>query len=207
MSEARAKGIKVPPALAGGPTTVPPPARSALDALYRQYWAELCKYINRKFGPGPPDPEDVAQAVFERYAALKDPRLVKSTRAYLYSAARNIVFDHYRKSKVADHYVEDLLRRPEAQGLEEITPEHVLIEKDHLDHISAAILKLPEKQQVVLTLHRYHGATYAQIAAKTGWSIADISRQLARAVKTLSIVRDELEEKSPPLKAEEASCK
>ena len=168
--------------------------RRELERAYRQYWLELCKYVNKKFGPGPPDPEDVAQLAFARYAALSDPAKVENPRAYLYSAARNIVFDHYRKAKVAQSYADDITSQPELHGLEEITPEHVSIERDRLQVISAAILRLPEKQQVVLTLKRYHGATHAEIAARTGWSIADISRQLARAITTLSAVRDAMEE-------------
>lgn len=74
---------------------------SEFEQAYRQYWSKLCKYVNTKFGPGPPDPEDVAQLAFTRYAALENPAEVKNPRAYLYSTARNIVFDHYRKGKVA----------------------------------------------------------------------------------------------------------
>ena len=191
MSEITAKNLLVVPSLGARRASKAP--GSELEQAYRQYWSELCKYINTKFGPGPPDPEDVAQLAFTRYAALENPAEVKNPRAYLYSTARNIVFDHYRKDKVARSYADDIQAQPELYGLEEITPEHVSIERDRLNIISEAIRRLPEKQQVVLTLKRCHGATYAQIAARTGWSMADISRQLSRALETLSAVRDAIE--------------
>lgn len=191
MSEITAKNLLAAPSLRARRASKA--VGTELEQAYRQYWSELCKYINTKFGPGPPDPEDVAQLAFARYAALENSAEVKNPRAYLYSTARNIVFDHYRKDKVARSYADDIQAQPELYGLEEITPEHVSIERDRLNIISEAIRRLPEKQQVVLTLKRGHGATYAQIAARTGWSIADISRQLARALETLSAVRDAIE--------------
>jgi DNA-directed RNA polymerase specialized sigma24 family protein len=42
------------------------------DALYAQYWAELCSYVRKRFGPGPPEPEDIVQEAFIRFAALDD---------------------------------------------------------------------------------------------------------------------------------------
>jgi hypothetical protein len=32
-----------------------------LGPLYASCWAELCSYLKRTFGVGPPDPQDVAQ--------------------------------------------------------------------------------------------------------------------------------------------------
>jgi hypothetical protein len=35
-----------------------------LGPLYASCWAELCSYLKRTFGVGPPDPQDVAQQAF-----------------------------------------------------------------------------------------------------------------------------------------------
>lgn len=59
----------------------------AFEQIYRQYWSELCNYVLKTFGAGPPDPEDVAQAAFAKFAALENTDNIENKRAYLYSTA------------------------------------------------------------------------------------------------------------------------
>src|SRR5690606_3076543 len=47
-----------------------------LGRLYRSYRDELRNYVLRNFGGGPPEPEDVVQAVFATYAAATGAREV-----------------------------------------------------------------------------------------------------------------------------------
>ena len=77
--------------------------------------------------------------------------------------------------------------------LDEISPERVLMEKQRFEILNAAIKRLPDKQQRMLAMNRYHGMTYAQIAARTGWSLADISRQLTRALAMLDAALKDME--------------
>lgn len=185
MSEVTAKGIVTPSGLAGD-SAAAGQGGGRLEQLYRQYWWELCKHINAKFGPGPPDPEDVAQAAFTKLATLDNPHKINNPKAFLCRVADNIVLDHFRKDKVVSTYIDDVLFRARGAQLEEITPERVLLGKDQCQALSVALKKLPKKQQVVLALKHYHGATFAQIAERTGWSVGDISRQLAMATQALT---------------------
>lgn len=191
MSEMTAKGIKAHPAPAADPHPAHQPDGRTLEALYRQYWAELCKYLNRTFGPGPPDPEDVAQAAFAKYASLDDRSRIQNPRAFLYTTARHLVMDYQRQSKRLSGYIDDALYRAWGLDLEQITPERVLIEKERFQIIEAALKTLSPKQRTLLALHRLHGISYSEIRQRTGWSKADISRNMAAAVLVLKKALEE----------------
>lgn len=176
------RGMENRPIKGAAKATTVGAATTGLDHVYRLYWSELCGHLNNQFGPGPPDPEDVAQAAFERYAGIKDKSAIANPRAFLYKTACNIVLDHKRREKVIEAYADDALHRAVGIGLEEITPERVLLEKDRLAHVSRVFNRLPAKQKAVLLLKRVHGETFQEISARTGWSMSDCARQLSYAL-------------------------
>ncbi|MDP3736906.1 MAG: sigma-70 family RNA polymerase sigma factor [Hyphomonadaceae bacterium] len=159
---------------------------ASIEALYRDYWMELCRQLRRSFGSGPPEPEDVVQAAFARLAALDDPGRVHNPRAFLFATARNIVLDHKRRQSRYFAYAQDVLSTHSTLSLDELSPERVYLHKERFDIIRRTIEKLPEKQRVVLNLHRNQGYTYQQIANETGWSYGDVYRQMEAALATLS---------------------
>ncbi|AXE63940.1 hypothetical protein BBF93_06700 [Hyphomonas sp. CACIAM 19H1] len=151
---------------------------AGLDEIYRAYFQPLSAAIARTFGQGPPEPEEIVQAAFLKFMRMEDRARVENARAFLFASARNIMLDHKRRSRRTEAYVaEQLAYDPDFQ-LEEISPERVLEAKDRLDVLTEALKALPYKQQVVLTLNRLHGKTYAEIIEATGWSLGDISRSL-----------------------------
>lgn len=151
---------------------------ASLDDIYRAYFRPLSAAIAKAFGQGPPEPEEVVQTAFLKFIGLKDRGKVLSARAFLYTAARNIIIDDRRRARRADAYVAAQLAYDSQFALEEITPERVLGEKERFDVMAAAMRKLPRKQQVVLTMNRLQGKSYEQIVRETGWSLGDISRNL-----------------------------
>ena len=155
----------------------------ALENAYRLYWKELCNYLNKRFGEGPPEPEDVAQQAFEKYAALDDPASVRHPRAFLYRTATNLVADHYRSAAVRTAVSFDGVDLDVAPALrDEITPEIVLIDKRRYERVMAALAALPRRQRRFLILHRLRGMTYNEIAQRNGVSISTAEREVKAAV-------------------------
>lgn len=167
------------------PIETHPPLTGNLRLIYSSYWPELCRYVNAKFGSGPPEPADVAQTAFTRFASLEDPEKIKNPKAFLYATARNIVMDYKRQEKTAQNYTQSILHHGEDNILNTITPEHVLQEKEILQLMSKVIQKLPRKQRRVLLLHRLHNLTYTEIARRMKLSQSDVRRQMAQAVEVL----------------------
>lgn len=172
-----------------------------LDALYRTHFQPLSAAIAKAFGQGPPEPEEVVQAAFLKFVGLDDRTRVQHPRAFIYATARNLIMDHKRRAKRNDAYVADQLAFDPDFQLEEMTPERVYEEKERLQVIVEAMKRLPHKQQVVLTMNRLQGKTYAEIIKVTGWSLGDISRNLNAGKAALM---EALEKADAPLNPREA---
>ena len=155
------------------------------EEVYRSHWRELCVYLNKAFGPGPPDPEDVAQAAFVKFASLEDPGRVKNARAFLFTTARNIVMDEKRHENVVERLIDDVLLATGQESLSELSPERVIIEKERFALLEKVVRRLPPKQQTVLVLNRVHGCTHEEISRKTGWSRPNVSKHVREAAATI----------------------
>ncbi|MDT9600615.1 RNA polymerase sigma factor [Sphingosinicella rhizophila] len=137
--------------------------RRLTDDLYRRYWEEICRYVRRSFGAGPPDPEDVAQIAFTKFAALSRPRDILNPRAFLYRTAHNAAADWHRQSARAEAAKKDPAL---ANQRHEFTPEDILMSRDGLLRLDAALAKLKPRQRTALLLHRVDGLSFAEIARR-----------------------------------------
>lgn len=167
----------------GGPRT-PDAARTSpgggvtdLDALYRGHFSDLCAYVRRQFGPGPPDPEDVAQQAFVRLSVFTDT--VQNIGSFLRKTARNLVIDHYRGSLRTSLVHRDVTILEEEYA--DFSPEHVLSNKEELLMLSRAIDNLRPNERVALLMHRVDGASFAEIATHLGVSHSGARLLVSRA--------------------------
>jgi len=185
----RAAVIDLPP-VPGAAAASPEPAgrsdrRAFLNALFRDHYNELVGRLRKLYGAGPPEPEDVAQAAFSKLAELEDPGRIRSPRAFLFRTAINLALnssDSLRRRRI---FVQQHLETLFSGNLEENTPESVFMGKQDLERVARAIQRLSPKQKDILLRTRFRGQTYAQIRQETGWSEADISRQLNKALGVL----------------------
>lgn len=60
-----------------------------------------------------------------------------------------------------------------------------LLEQERLDRVRSAVADLPERQRLVLMLHRFEAQSYREIAQATGWSEPAVESLLFRAYETL----------------------
>lgn len=170
---------------ADAPAPAAPRARGgALEDLYRAYRGPLVAWLRQRFGPGPPDPEDIAQAAFAKLIASDGLGRADHVRSYLYAIAVNAARDEMQWIRRTDRFVERELRET-GHGLEEITPERICSGRLDVDRMAELMEQLSAKQREIVQRSRILGQTYAQISGETGWSMADISRQLTGALTFL----------------------
>lgn len=155
-----------------------------IEELYRSCWGELCRRLRRLYGDGPPEPEDIAQSAFAKITALDNLKYIENPRAFLFTTAVNLGLNAIDRIVRARKFIDGEMHRV-GQNVEEITPETVYQDREHLNTVQQAIDSLSEKQRQVLLRSRLKGETYAQISAATGWSPADISRQLKAALAVI----------------------
>lgn len=153
-----------------------------VESLYRQHFTEIRQYIAKNFGAGPPDPEDVIQATFEKVAAIGDLRTLRNPRAYLYRVAHNTAVSHYRRRATRDKYFDPFKVGDEERFTDDSHPERVTLARERLALLDAAYRELPALQQELLVMHRIHDLSYAEIARRKGMSQTEVKRQVASAV-------------------------
>lgn len=115
--------------------------------------------------------EDLTQETFLRYFAQNSYINRGKQLAYLYTIARNLCTDYYRKRKT-EELPEEVADNP---------MEHV---ENNL-YLQMAVEKLPEEMQELILLHYVNGLTGREIGEITGLSRTAIYRREKEALKKL----------------------
>lgn len=161
-----------------------------LNSLFRNHYSELVGRLRKIHGVGPPEPEDVAQAAFSKLAELTDLSRIRSPRAFLFKTAINLGLNSNDKLRRGRNFVKTQINGNFSPEVEEISPETVLMGKQDLERVAYAMRLLSPKQKEILLRSRFKGQTYAEIKKDTGWSEADISRQLSSVMALLQAELD-----------------
>lgn len=174
------------PLLADGPTDGlaerPPFAGSRkLADLYESYCAELCNYLRRTFGAGPPDAQDVVHEAFAKFAALTQRAAIHNPRAYLYRSSYHLFIDERRRLTSWRNGVAPALAGAGRRN-DEITPERVFIANERLESLRHAIQSLPIERRRSFLLHRLYGLSCAEIARCDGYSESAIKKHITLAM-------------------------
>lgn len=116
-----------------------------------------------------------------------DPDLVTNPQAFLSTAFRRKLIDHYRRSKakakmyVVGGEINDRLSEPSAQEAIEQTQDNTEL----VNQIRKAFLKLPDRCQKVMYLKFYKGLSTEQIALQTGLTKRSVYNNLFEGIKIL----------------------
>lgn len=159
-----------------------PPADGDISALYREHYEALCSFVRRKFGPGPPEPEDVAQAAFTQYTNLPDRAEILNPKAFLYRCARNYVLDQRRRQAVSTRASADIRSLSAGMAPADTDPRRVLESRDDLAAVLAAIESLEPRRREVLILHSIQELSCAEIARRMGLSPTRVIQLYAQAL-------------------------
>lgn len=157
----------------------------AVDRLYRDYAASLTAWLRRRFGEGPPEPEDVAHTVFAKLAGQTSLDHIDNERAFIFTMATNIAVSGLRAHSRASAYLDGELAQTDA-GIENLTPERVYMAKERFQRLSVAFAALPERQKDIVVRCRIYGQTYAVIAEETGWSLGTVAGDMKAAMLALA---------------------
>jgi RNA polymerase sigma-70 factor (ECF subfamily) len=165
------------PLFADGPAATG--AGRGLGELYESHCAELCNYLKRKFGAGPPDPQDVVHEAFANFAALHEHTAVHNPRAYLYRTTYHILIDERRRLSSWRRGVAPALNDADN---DEITPERIFMAKERLEFLRSAIQALPVVRRRSFLLNRLYGLSCAEIARRDGYSESAIKKHIMLAM-------------------------
>lgn len=142
----------------------------AFTELDRRHRREVCALAGRMLR-GRADPEDVAQDVMVRGAALlrASDEAGAYLRPWLMRVTRNRVIDLLRAQRAPEALPHDLVAPSDVDSAVQV--------RDHLGRVLVAMADLPERQRRALVLHAADGASHRAVA-----DALDITPQAARAL-------------------------
>lgn len=158
-----------------------------IGRIYLQEKSRLLAFVRSRIG-SLEEAEDILQDVFVRtLEGMSVTEPVDNLVAWLYTAARNRIIDHYRKKKPVSVPIE----REEGLSLWEILedksfhPETLYHRKLLAEEITKGISALPEEQREVFILQELEGLAFREIAERTGESINTLISRKRYAVLAL----------------------
>jgi RNA polymerase sigma factor (sigma-70 family) len=136
--------------------------------------------------------EDIAQDTWIRLANAGDGDAIDNHAAFAMRAAKNAVIGHFRKQKrrsEIDAEVSDLLW----PSIDELSPERVVMGRDMLRAVEAALGTMPERSREIFLMNRLGGVSHREIARRLAVSEETVYYHIRRVVERLAEVRDRLD--------------
>lgn len=164
-----------------------------INELYLSHAANLRKYLQKNYGLGPPEPEDVVQNVFTKFSQLENLTQIENPKAYIYKMAVNYTLNELERVKRVQRFICEKTTIEERE-FDLLSPEKITENRKELLALNKAVERLPNKQKEVFIRSRILGHTYKQISDDLNYSVADISRQLCAALLTLQQANTEGEQ-------------
>ena len=127
---------------------------------------------------------DIKQDVYVRVLESASELLPQTARSFLFTVARNIIIDRYRRERIVPiEGVADLEATmvPSAEP----GPDRRAIARDELRHLQASLDLLPPRARQALLLKRVEGLSRKEIALRMGILESTVNRHLYDAVNLL----------------------
>ncbi|MEP0418056.1 MAG: RNA polymerase sigma-70 factor [Cyclobacteriaceae bacterium] len=154
-------------------------SEAAFKAVYDRYHKNIYGFcINN--GQSPEDAEEVLQEVFIKLWVKRDSiDLSKKFDSFLYSIARNIIIDKYRRlvrEKAANDYQIHFLNP-------ENNTENTVLYNDLQSEIQRTFNSMPKLRKLVFQMSRFKGYSNKEIAEELGITTKAVENHISRALQ------------------------
>ncbi|UKB78585.1 RNA polymerase sigma factor [Chryseobacterium sp. MEBOG07] len=154
----------------------------AFEELYRSYSKRI--FVNvLKLVKDEDQAQEILQDVFIKiWNHRKNIDPDKSFPAYLFSIAKNLVRDFFRKAAL-DRKLQAMLIANGTELYDHI--ESALYHKESTAILQSAIETLPLQRRAIFTLCKMEGKSYDEVAAALGITVSTVGNQLVKATRTV----------------------
>ncbi len=161
----------------------------ALGVLVRRY-QDLVRGVAYRFTGRWDMADDIAQETFLRvYRAAGSYKPTAAFSTFLYRIVVNLCLDYAKRPRLA------AMPEEPAIAVDGVGGGEAMEQAERISAIRREIAALPERQRMVLVMHRFERLNHAQIAESTGWSEGAVESLLVRAYAQLrQRLRDWIEE-------------
>lgn len=154
---------------------------AAFDAVFRQWYAPLCRYACRLADGDMDEAEDLVQQAFVKLWEYRGRLDVSwSLKAYLYKTMHNACLNRLRAGKVRSKYLDF-----NAQQLNDMYTPPDDTSPELLERFQRAMEALPPQCRHIFELSRFETLKYREIADQLGISIKTVETQMGKALRLM----------------------
>jgi RNA polymerase sigma factor (sigma-70 family) len=141
----------------------------------------LRAYLHSHF-PRLQDSDDVIQETYTRLLREKHAGRIQHTRAFMFTAARNVALDFFRRRRTSGA---DAIPHSDPTSVVEDRPDaaEALSQRQELEIVAEAVRALPTRCRQVIMLRYLKGCSYKEIAALLDVSTETVKTQMAKGVQ------------------------
>jgi len=152
--------------------------RFVFEQIFREYYPILCTYA-RRYTTDKLTAEEIVQDFFCRlWDKHEEIQINTGFSSYIRKSVINHCLNHTRKIEIDRKFINF------GENLEEIYGTNDHDSNNELsEHITRALLELPEKRREIFELSRFDGLKYQEIAEKLNLSIKTVETQMARSLE------------------------
>lgn len=154
--------------------------KRVVGEIYKRYSKEIHGYLC-SLGADTHVAEDLMQEVFAK-AIISLPEGHTNIRAWLYTVARNLYYNHVKRSNITQSVVEKLSYMQNGNVKD---PLEQVIAKEKENHLQEALSNLDKKYRDVMILQYYEGLSQKDIAKRMKISPENVRVLVHRAKKML----------------------
>lgn len=172
-----------------------------LESIFLANRPALLRYVRARFR-GDGEPEDIVQDVWLKLSTLETGPIAEPL-AYLYRMTENLVLDR-RRSAIRRTNRETEWTKVQIDGTLDSpidshpNAERILLARDHLQRVNAALAALPERTAFAFRSVRIEGTPQKEIALAMGISLSAVEKHLQRAYHAVVEVQKKLSAENSP---------
>lgn len=169
---------------------------SVFDELYQKYHQELYRFLYYMV-KNKEQAEDLVQEVYIRVLKAYDRFEGNSSeKTWLFSIAKNVAIDYFRKQRGWKKWVLTKLDFSEVQVKDHLPlPEEISEQREEIQTIYKCLDQCTMDQKMVILLRYIHELSISETAAALSWTESKVKTTQHRAIKALKRYMEEREEK------------
>ncbi len=146
--------------------------------------ASLMRYLRGTYRKAR-ESDDLLQDVYAGVIEAAQKELPKSPKPFVFAVAHNIMVNRIRRERIV---LMDTVSDLEQLGLaaETPAPDRVVIARDELRHLRAAIERLPSRCREVILLSRVEGLSGQEIATRLNIDKSTVSHHIKQGMQLLA---------------------
>jgi RNA polymerase sigma factor (sigma-70 family) len=173
-----------------------PGAARLIENLFQRYHHSLIQFLIRRLNGDRDRAADIAQDTYAKLvdymstgqgqavAAETQASRLRHPKAFLFSVARHLVIDQFRRDRLRSNdgmvSIDEIEIAADSPGQEDI-----LSGKRDLAVLEAAVINLPPRCREVFLLSRFQGLSHQDISKRLNLSSSMVEKHIARAMRDI----------------------